>query len=429
LILGAIMLGMTLLHLNAQRVNHTEGDEAVFLFLAERLSAHPFQYNVQGELHGEQARRFVRDAVQPLADHPLPEFESFSLIWGDPDASGERTARFEPAIYDRPLFFHPPLYPYSLMVARWLAGAAGGILLSSLFHAATVLCVALIGRMLANPAVGLMAGALMAVESVSWTCAERLWTDGMLQMTVTIAALAALWATRKGGVWRFIVAGACLGLAGLTKLPAGLLAPAVLAMWFLSDRTPRINEIIGYVLVCSALVFPWMLLSKALYGSYLPSERPTIWMQATSAWVRLVMHRPEWYYVFGLLLVSPIFLYCIGGVSRLRWDDWLWIPVAWAGAFLVALTVIGAQGMGYQLRYLSPALPAMCLLAAAGAEIVSPRWRWPLVLLAAYTLYVGITTGLQDGIVDPQPDALAHLLKRLFGWDFRQAIPGVWWVK
>ncbi len=415
-----------LVHLNALRTPHIEGDEAVFTFLAERLRESPGSYHVQGELRGEAARCFLDDVWEHRFGADLDHVKSVSLMQSPPDQQGRQHALYDPAIYDRPVFFHPPIYPYSLAIARSMLGSDGGPLLSSIVHCLTILLTAILGRMLISESAGVMAAALMAVESVSWVCGERLWIDGMLQAAVTGAALAALWSARTGGVWRFALAGAILGLAGLTKLAAGALAPAVLVWWLCGERKPRWGEIAAYLIACFVLVLPWLILMKAKYGSFLPAERPSEWLLELYPRIRKTVERPASYYLVGLLLVSPILVYCAVGWWRCWRERWLWMTTTWAATFIAAVTIIGLTGMGFQLRYLAPAMPALCLIAAGGLANLRWWWRIPAVALGAYTWYAGIHTALLVGAVDPAPVALSKYLDTIFDWNLAEWFPGMW---
>jgi 4-amino-4-deoxy-L-arabinose transferase-like glycosyltransferase len=426
LALAMIQCIVFIVHLNALRTPHVEGDEMVFTFLAERLAETPGSYHVRGELHGDAAQRFLHDAWEPILRIDLGEVDSASLMRSPPDARGQQHPQFDPAIYDRPIFFHPPVYPYLLAIARSQFGSDGGVLLSALVHCLTILLLALLGRMVINEEAGLIAAGLIAIESVSWVCGERLWIDGGLQATVTGAALSAVWSARRGGLWRFAAAGTALGLAGLTKLPAGSLAPAIALWWWCSERRPRVSEMLIYVAACLALLLPWLILMKIKYGSFLPSERPSDWLLDLYPRVRKTLERPASYYLVGLLAVSPVLVYCAAGWVRCWREKWLWMVTLWAMTFVMALTFIGKSGMGYQLRYLAPAMPALCLIAAGGLSRLPWAWRIPALALGAYTWYCGMHTALLPGAVDPAPVALSQYLQSIFGWNLAEFFPRMW---
>jgi 4-amino-4-deoxy-L-arabinose transferase-like glycosyltransferase len=421
-----MMVIVFLVHLNGLRTPHIEGDEAVFTFLAERLRESPGAYHLRGELHGEAAQAFLRDVWQPRFQVNFDRIQSISLMHSPPDGQGRQHPVYDPAIYGRPMFFHPPVYPCLLAVSRGLLGSDGGPLLSTAIHCITVLLTALLGRLLLDERIGMVAAALVALESVSWMCGERLWIDGALQAAVTGATLAAVWSAERGHAWRFSLAGAALGIAGLTKLPAGALAPAIALWWCCCPRRPRWGEMAAYAITAAALVLPWIILMKVQVGSFLPSERPSDWLLDMYPRIRRTLERPATYYLVGLLAASPVLGYCVVGWWKCRREPWLWMVTAWALSISLAVTVIGATGMGYQLRYLAPIMPALCLIAAAGIARVRWWWRIPVLALAAYTWHTGVQNALLPGTVDPAPLALSKYLDGVFGWNIAEWFPRMW---
>jgi 4-amino-4-deoxy-L-arabinose transferase-like glycosyltransferase len=410
-VLVAIEVLVLVVHLNGLRVLHAEGDEVIFSFLAIRLSESPTRYHLQGPMEGHAARRFLHHVMGAEAEQLEDDATAEVLYFESED--GERRPRYEPSIYDQPLFLHPPVYPYALAATHLVIGIERAVLLSALCHAATILMVALLTRRWAGPTAGLLAAGCMAVEAISWIAAERLWIDAMLQTTVTAAVIAALWSARRGGAWRFLAAGAVLALAGLTKLPAGAVTPAIVAVWLLGPRRPAKREVLCYAAAAGVPVLAWLLISRVTIGSALPMGRPTAWMIEQFPYVEQMLDRSPVYYVVGLLFASPLLLFVPVGVILARRERWMWIPVIWAASIVLALSVLGLMGMGFQLRYLAPALPAGCMLAGAGLAR-SPLWaRVVAMALGAYGLSVGMQTALTVGAVDPAPP---HAIFR-FVWD------------
>jgi hypothetical protein len=252
---------------------------------------------------------------------------------------------------------------------------------------------------------------------VSWVDAERVWIDGMAQMMVAAAVLAAVWSARNGSAWRHAIAGSVLGLAGLTKLPAGLVAPAVLVVWLLAPRRPRQVEIVAYLLPPTLLVGAWLSISKISLGAFIPVQWPTEWIIQEYPWIKHTLERSPLTYVSVLLLVSPALAFALVGAARVRRSPWLLVPLAWAVAFWLGLTALGAAGMGFQLRFIAPGIPALCLLAAAGVQSLSRPWRIAVVPLCVYSLLVGSQSALVPGNVDPRPQPLWGAVLELFGRD------------
>ena len=413
-----------LLHLNTLRRPHVEGDEIVFTFIAEKLRGDLADYSPRGELDGPSARRFIHEVWEPQTNRQFADSPHPSLLESAPDETGRRTRAFDAALYDLPIFTHPPLFAYALTLSRALAGRTGGLLLPVLCHLATIAMVALLGRRLANESVGILAAALLAIDSVSWVVAERVWIDGMMQMMVTASVVAAFWSVRLGGTWRFAVAGGVLGLTGLTKLPAGLILPGVLTIAMLQPTRPAPRQLLAYFLPAAMLVGSWLVLTRLVLGRFFPVGWPTAWMIQHSSWMKHIVERSPLVYVFGLLFVSPVLGYAALALRRIRDSRWLFVPVVWAGAFWAGLMVLGMSGMGFQLRHLSSAIPAVCLMAAVGIQ--SMRWPW-WVLAAAlgmFTLMTGLHTALEPGMVDSFPEPMWRYVSELTGWDLLKS--GIW---
>ena len=326
-LLAAIVAAVVILHLPSFTAPHAEGDEVVFTFLAERLAADPRAYHLQGTLVGAPARRFIADTwarlYVPAPDDPrhaqLAAFfaakDDAAVLYNPLGEPGQYA--YDPAVYDRPMFVHPPLYPYTLAAFRAALGSPGGPALSLLCHVATIVLVALIGRELADDRVALLAAGLVAFDPVSWLCGARLWIDGMSQTMAAAAVLAAIRARRRDTLVAFALAGLVLGLAAWTKLSTLVAAPAVLAALLVGTR-PQPAKIAALGGSAALLIAVWLAVTRAGYGAWLPLNRPTPWILQENAYLRLVVGRPWHFYVTGLLLVAPVQLYALAALRGLR---------------------------------------------------------------------------------------------------------------
>jgi 4-amino-4-deoxy-L-arabinose transferase-like glycosyltransferase len=431
--LVCLELAVLLLHRPSFHLPHGEGDEVAFVFLAERLAEHPLRYHVQGALEGAAARRFIDDTWvrmyaaggdEALREH-FARLERAELLW-EP-LPGPRRYAYDPAIYDRPLFVHPPLYPVALSAFRRGLGAAGGPLLSMLLHAATVWLTAVLGRRWGGPRLGLVAAALVAVDPVSWLCGSRLWIDGMTEAMAAAAVLAAARAVEREGAAPFALAGLVFGLACWTKLTVALVAPAIVTTWLVAARRPPLRRIALWVACAATVVGVWLVVSRTYLGTWIAAPRPTPWILEQNPYVRFVTGRSRHFYVSGLVLVAPVLLWCLPGLVRRRAERWVWVPAVWAVAVLGGMTFVSAAGHGggYQLRYVAPAMPALALLAAAGVTAAGAWWSVPAVALAALGFDAGSRSAAEDGVADPVPFALADALGRV-GLNLSELFPGLW---
>ncbi len=365
LTLLVIELFVLAVHGNGLRIAHAEGDEVLFTFLALRLAESPGSYHIRGSLEGPSALAFHELTSVPLWGESFRGRPTAELLLYPPGPDGVRRPRYDPEIYDRPIFIHPPLYPYTLALFQRFFGPHRAVLLSAFGHALAIALLALLVRRWAGDGVALVSAGLLAVEAMSFICAERLWIESMLQATVTGAMLAAVWSAERGGVRRFAIAGACLGMAGLTKQPAGALLPAVAVTWMLAPNRPAVRDCAAYLLASALPVVLWMVITAVVSGELLIVGLPSQWSIENTPYIRQSLGRSPAYYVFGLLFASPVLLYALPGLLEVRRRRWVWTPLTWAGSMLFVMTLIALGGMGYQLRHLVPMIPALCVLACA----------------------------------------------------------------
>lgn len=441
-------------HLPSLRQPHFEGDEVVLTFMAERVRSQPLHYSLRGPLLGDAARRFVADAWLPLAvfqaqqaGAPPEALADIRRAYGRLQQAEvlykpfvtPREYAYDPEVYDRPMFFHPPAYVAALAAFRAGFGPPGGPLLSILSHAAGVVLLGVMARRMFGALSGLLAAGLLAVEPVAWMAGQRVWIDGCLQTACISAVLAAHAALRATGVRAAWLAGLVLGAACLTKFPAVLLAAPIAALGLMNSPRPRWGAVAAYALGVLMLLAPWLILTRVHYGAWLPAAYPSAWLIENYPYVRMLVNRPPHFYLTGLLATAPVLLFAALGVGRALTREpsvarSVVVVLVWALAFLVTLTFMGAAGQGFQLRYLAPATPALCLLVAAGAapllsRRIHPAVRWPCVALLLSLAGVGAVHGVwsaaQPPAAEPFPITLLWLSDAL-GVDFWKLTPGMW---
>jgi 4-amino-4-deoxy-L-arabinose transferase-like glycosyltransferase len=422
---AAIAVAATLAHVPATREPHVEGDEVVFLFLAARLAQAPADYHVRGALEGAAASRFAADTRSPSheADGAGRTGDGARDLRAELLRSSTGSPAYDSAIYARPLFFHPPVYPYALAIARATGGIAGAVLLSAIMHGVAVASIGVLGTSLGGPAIGVLAALLTAIDPVLWLCGSRIWADATLAALCTAAMLAAVRALDSGASRAGFGAGVVMGLACLTKLSAVVLLPALVAAALVHSTPIRRGQIAAYA-AGAALVVPWLLWSYAENGEWLAIMYPTAWQTQHYPYVAQAVERPVHFYVTGLAMVTPVLAFVPVALFRLSRDRWLWIPLVWVTGFAAALTALGAAGLGFQLRYLAPATPALCLLAAAGI-VRAGRWRWLAAPLAAATVVSGLSAAAVPGAPEPIPYAITRALEAV-GMDLRSIAPRLW---
>jgi 4-amino-4-deoxy-L-arabinose transferase-like glycosyltransferase len=291
----------------------------------------------------------------------------------------------------------PPLYHWlTALIATSELDEATLRLPAAVAGAGTASLTYLFGAQLATPAVGLVAAAIfIASPSVfEWSRVGRMET--LLVFCITLS----LWGLGRwlleGGRGNGLLFGVGMGLAVITKGPAGLLplavAGPVLIAW--APRPGRAREL-GLGLACAVAVpVAWLApaaLTASDFARYVGSLGPTVanelarpWSSAAEAAVGLAIGFFPWTLLLPGTVVmlarsrpiaSPLVVVCLG-----------WVVVVLV-IFLVAVSP--------RAVYFLSAHPALALLAAWGWQNAQGRRRWWL----AVPLGLGIATVIVIGIV------------------------------
>jgi 4-amino-4-deoxy-L-arabinose transferase-like glycosyltransferase len=341
------------------------------------------------------------------------------LAGGDYSLRGSAVLQYlSPAMYDRPLFHHPPLFPVLLIPFAALDAMSAAVVLSWAGHALCVLSVALIGFVLLNRAGGelsrlrdllwiLVAG--VALDPLLTFVSRKLWIDDLLAGLVSLSiALVYLAVHRSGDRWLLFWGGVVLGLACLAKLPAILAAPLGLIL-IAGMRLPlrrKIESLLAFAVPAALLILPWLLVFVGTYGTLLPTWlRHDAWTVEHFPLMAEAVARPWYYYPAKLCLALPIVLFllplCVVAFRRDLLPE-RGVPALWFLTFLIVPTLQGMAGYGFQMRYLTPALPALYAGLFAHPLLHGRARRWALPLLLAGILYatLGGAVYLLEGSAD-----------------------------
>ena len=181
IILIAIILSSLSLQLPALFIPHKENDEVILQVLAEKVSRNLWDYSLQGTAVLEE---------------------------------------FPKSVYDKPLFHHPPLFTYGLILFRSLLGIKFQILFPIFASILTVLIIFAIAKELYDESVGLLAAFIFSICPIALHVSTKIWIDGVLVLFCTLSVyLSILAIKREKAIW-YILAGISFGLAVLSKISA-----------------------------------------------------------------------------------------------------------------------------------------------------------------------------------------------------------------
>jgi 4-amino-4-deoxy-L-arabinose transferase-like glycosyltransferase len=291
----------------------------------------------------------------------------------------------------------PPLYHWLTALTAYRGLDEATLRLpAAVAGAGTAALVYLFGAQLATPAVGLVAAAVLIANPsfFEWARVGRMET--LLVFCITLS----LWGLGRwlvlGGRGNGLLFGLGIGLAVLTKGPAGLLplavAPLSMAAW--PSRPGHLRELGLGLALALALPLLWLVpvaLAAPDFARYAESLGPMVANELARPWsssLRAVAGLGIGFFPWTMLLpgslvlfartwsvASPLVIVCLG-----------WLTVM----LVVFLVVISPRAV-----YFLPAYPALALLAAWGWHAAEGRQR----LWLAAPLGLGIATVIAAGIV------------------------------
>ncbi len=219
----------------------TEADDYAFFQWAQRILA--------GDWLG-------RDTYHPYFDwmREIAPLETWYRWWGGKE-----------------IFHQAPLYPYLLagLLALFRESVPWVLLAQLLIGAIQPLIMYRLGAMLFEPRVGLIAAAVTALYGPFIFHQGVLLRDWLSPILEPLALLALLVARRRGLGWNWVVVGAALGLALLTKETVLLLIPLVL-LWIIINHGGAWRQAAtatSWVLIGLILTLSPLLLRNAVVGA------------------------------------------------------------------------------------------------------------------------------------------------------------------
>ena len=284
---------------------------------------------------------------------------------------------------------------------------------TALVSVAAVPLLCLAGARLLGRAAGLLAGALLAVAFLPVFYAHEALDDAAALTPLALALYGAAGVLRYGRRRDYLLAGAGLGLAWATKYTAAIVALPLLAAAFAGPGPPgraarRVGLGLAVALAAAVIANPYAVLDASGFLAGLRHQAGA----SGAAKLGITQDSGHLYYLWTLtwgLGWIPALAALGGAVHLLRTDRRV-------AAVLVPAPVLFLLYMGLQQRYfgrwLMPALPFACLLAAAGAvalvRLAPARARVAVAALAAAGLCVqGLVFSVHGDLVLSRPDTRA----------------------
>lgn len=330
-----------------------------------------------------------------------------------------------PAIYDRPLFFHPPLFPATLVPFVYWKVPSLAVVISWLGHLLCIVSVAMIGRRVTlaydfetrgNPLLEWLPVIGVALDPLLTFVSRRLWIDSLLA-GLCAASLAAFFCARYSPQRRsWLVAGGILfGLAALSKATAFLLAPLVIYLILTPEARPRsrFSDLCLGCLPALLLALPWYITFYSTYGVLVPTWiKPDEWMIQHYPFMRTTLDRTPGYYLLKLAAIAPVGLFALGAycLKRQLWTNRIsLVAPAWFLLYFIGISYAGLQGIGFQMRYIAPLAPSIYLMLSAALG----QFRSVGSMISVGLLLLVIVSGMTSAIylVSPHFDEIYSLFE------------------
>jgi len=335
--------------------------------------------------------------------------------------------------YNPNYFVNPPAYTYLLHVVFDLRfGGRAGVgeamatdrtsvfelarLVSALLGALAVALLTWAGRRLDGGAVGLIAGALLAVAFLPVHYSHLALNDAPTLAPVCLALLGVATIYRHNGYGGYAIAGLALGVACATKYTAGILMLTIIAAALATPVRGRAGRIHGLLLagvlaLAGFLVAnPFALLDFEAFRDGLSHQSEASGDSAgklglsTDSGIAYYLGTAAW--GLGWLPALAALAGAIGLMLRDRRLALVLVP-----APVVFLLFMGTQDRFFA-RWLLPVYPLLCLLAAwavvAAAAWLAPRLRQRTAVVAgvlgALLCVQGLVFSVHNDVVLARPD-------------------------
>ena len=345
LILLAIIIFSLFMHLPVLFIEHIENDEVIYQALANRLS-------------------------EDLTDYSLQNTEIIDQL--------------PPAAYDKPLFHHPPLFIWGLLLCQATLGSEFQILIPIIACMLTTFLIYLIGTELYNQKTGIISALIFASCPIMFHASTKIWIDPLLTFFCTLCIYWGLLAIRKEKPYLYILSGVTFGLAIISKTSALPIILPLVYLFFKSRSTlkKKLLNTLYFLIPATLIVMPWFILFYNTFGCFFPW-----WIKPTNSIMNIFpfnmasVNRPWYFYFSNTLIVAPIYFFAWIKVAMMIKNPKKWLLPVWIFAFIVTFTIIGISKGGYITRYILPAIPALAIVAGWFFSKTNKTFLWIIFIL------------------------------------------------
>lgn len=369
LIIIALIFFSLVIRIPSLFLPHIENDEVIYQSVAEKITKDFSDYSLQGTVILNQ----------------LPK-----------------------ALYDYPIFRHPPLFIWCIALIRLLFGVPFQILVPIFSGVLTILLTILITNRLYSRKEGLVAGMILSFCPILYFVSGRIWIDALFIFLVVLSFYLLIIAVNKNNCLWFALSGLAFGLSLLTKYTS--LGGALAFVYYVWTKKIPIKKLLlfafSFFVAAALIILPWLFLYYKVLGSgsYVSQFKLIPEITNMFPFCKTISQRPLYYYFVRLFLVAPVYIFSIAYIFTKKKNTEDYTLITWVFSFLIGFTILGMLKIGgYVLRYIAPAMPMLSILAARFISNRNNRIWLLFIILLAYGFLAGILNILffQQADLDP----------------------------
>jgi len=325
--------------------------------------------------------------------------DEYWLSFRTPMETMEHNGWFTPWVNGEPRLKKPPLLYWAIQLTYELLGISlfAARIWGVFSGAALASCSALLYRVLFKKS-GILAGLITLATITVAVEGRRAMLDLPLAFFTCMGVFFALKWGKSGSIWWILLAALSLGLSFLTKGPVGIILFGVAAVsalfifkkWsYVLSRIPQVVLGLGFFLAVS---LPWPIAMASLWPGFLKVVNSEVAARGIGGF-HIGSSFSTLGGAFGLVFPWSLLLAAalIRAVCRARHaQDNRALNDLWLSAWFLGC-VVPFFFIGTFARYMTPLIPAACVLCAGWLEQVEGAWKtWLLRVSACLLAFVAV---------------------------------------